>query len=225
MLADLSPAERGILEWLLPADKPFYSSARSRLDVLELSRSGNGDAVFGKFDDDLAETIAIGEIGSPSATVTLRMDELGEGAMLSIPELSTNTQLVWTLSTWSPGSDAVREIRLQDATGKLHFVFALSPVRRVLWLHHATTGYNQLLPVTGVFVELARLKRTPSTGRLSHDGFFELAERSSDDVLMEALLEYNKRARKFDASKVSIQTGNEERSGGFNFLRNWRKHE
>jgi hypothetical protein len=219
LLADLNTHERRLIEWLLPEDKPFYAGVRSSLETLDFERQLDGSIQFGRYDDDLAETVAIGEIEDPDSTVSLRMDEDGEGAFLSIPELSPDTRFVWTLSSWTPASYLARQIEMNDATGAMHYVFALSPARRVLWLHHVATGYNQLIPVTGLFVELARLRRVTSTGSLTHHSFFELADKSSDDVLMEALLEYNKRARKFDAGKVSLSQGDLRRTSGFNFFR------
>jgi hypothetical protein len=215
LLAELNSHELRLLDWLLPADKAFYALVQAKLDKLKTRRHPDGSIEFGSFDDDLADTIAIGEIASPHSTVTLRMDEALSGALLSIPQLGHDTKLLWTLSDWSPGRENIREIELRDVTGKLHFVLALSPLRGVLWLHHVDSGFNQLLPMTGVLVELARLKKMPSTARLTHDAFFELADRSSDDLIAEALLEYNKRARKFDASRVSVQISGSERGNGF----------
>jgi hypothetical protein len=216
--AELTDLERRLLDWLLPAKKAFYAQVRARLEALALNRLPDGTLEFGRFDEDLAETIAIGEIDL-GEHVSLRMDEAGKGGSLSIPVLNSETKFSWTLSSWQPGKSEAREIEMKDTTGVLHYVFALSHARRVLWLHHVQSGYNQLIPVTGVFVELARLKRMPSTGSLSHNAFFELAERSSDDVLVEALLAYNKHARKFDAAKVSLPASDQKRNGGFNFFR------
>lgn len=219
MLADLTPDELRILDALLPEHKPFYANVKAKLDALMLRRLDDGSIEFGDHDDELADTVAIGETQSPTATVLLRMDDAGVGARFILPEIGSETKLAWTLSSWIPGDKSVREIEMKDVTGKLYFVFALSAERRVLWLHHVASGYNQLLPVTGLLVELARLKLMPSTGRLTHEAFFELVDRSSDDILMEALLAYNARARKFNASDVSIHTSPRKDRGFFNIFR------
>ncbi len=226
MLADLSSNERRVLEWLLPTERPFYQCLRETLDRLPVLRDEDGSLNFGDYDDGFAETVAIGEIESAGSVtpVFLRMNEDNSGALLQLTELD-NPRLAWTLSAWMPGSAsrkgaAVREIPLRDATDSPIYTLALSPAESVLWLHHVGSRYNQLLPVTGLLVELARLTKPVASERITSEQFFELAESATNAQLAQALTEYNKRAKKFDASRVIIEDANSgPRRGLFDFVR------
>jgi hypothetical protein len=226
LLADLLPEERRIIEWLLPSDKPFYLGVGETLDRLPVLRAEDGSLLFGNYDESDAETVAIGEIESAGSVqpVSLRMNVDSRGALLQLPEV-TGFRLGWTLSSWKPGlrgskGAEIREIALYDETRSPIYTLALSPAERVLWLHHVGSGYNQLLPVTGLLVELARLIKPAASERLTSEQFFMLAGSATDAQLVKALIEYNKRAKKFDASRVITEDETNRRRGGlFNFIR------
>ena len=203
MSAEFTPNEISILNWLLPADRPYYAQVGQCIMSLPGKRSDDG-LEFGLFDEGGAETVAIGQAESGPASLLLNDDR--KGAKLYLP--ATDDLIpVWTLSSWQPGSKfyrgRVREIPLGGPSPIC--TLALSPEERVLWLHHWKDGYNQLLPITGVLVELARLVRPTDRGRPSREAFFTLAASADDVALGRALLEYNKRARKFDAKDIVIQ--------------------
>lgn len=219
MHADLSRGQSSLIDWLLPSDRPFYSAVKERILSLPLHEVDAG-LIFGDYDDAFAETITIGQvdIGGSSHPVLVRMNDDRTGAMISMPSGDLLTPL-WTLSSWSPGAPApsgaaLREIALLNAGRDPLYTLALSPSERVLWLHHTGSQFNQLLPVTGLLIELARLRGAPAADRLSNSAFFDLAADSTDRTLVKALLNYNYRAKKFDASKV-INLDDRRKPGSF----------
>lgn len=206
--AELTPSERDLLSWLLPAERPFYRDIREAIDPLPLHRSRDGSLTFGEYDEALSDTVTIGEVEAQgvAAAIALRMNDERTAAFLQMPG-GEDMKPVWCLSHWSPGTasselDTIRQIPLLDASGAEPYTLALSPAERVLWLHHADNGYNQLLPVTGLLVELARVVKPASMDRLTSEQFFTLARAVSDEEIRQALLRYNERAKRFDASKV-----------------------
>jgi hypothetical protein len=214
--ADLTANELRLIDWLLPSDRKFYAGVRET--IMALPRSHDPDAVyFGEYDDEIAETMAIGKAESEGRKypVLLRLNDDRTGAMLTLPEGETPS-LVWALSGWLPGTQLgqdLREIPLFASDRQPIYTLALSPSERVLWLHHRDSQYNQLIPVTGMLIELARLTGPSRAEHISSDAFFDLAKAASDNKLVGALLEYNKKAKKFDASRIIVSE--EPRRSGF----------
>jgi hypothetical protein len=205
--ADLSELELKLIDWLLPSDRKFYAAVKESIVTLPMSRDAEA-LYFGEYDDEFAETIAIGEaeVKGSKHSLILRLNEDPSGAMITVPA-DEQVTLVSTLSEWSTGSSIgqpVREIPVFASDRELIYTLALSPSERVLWLHHAESHYNQLIPVTGLLIELARLTRPGPAGRISNEAFFDLAKEAPDNTLLRALLEYNKKAKKFDASRIVI---------------------
>lgn len=212
MDANLTTADLDVLSWLLPDEKPFYRETKQQvLQHQVVDRKLSGEIVLGSFDESFSETVAVGEVQTEQSVFPVSITTSDHtGFSLNFPT-SPIVKRLWTLSLWNPGElspqgNPIREIRLirqEKRTDQDGYLLALSPSERVLWLHHLMSGYNQLLPVTGIFVELARLKGKAQTGRVSHEAFFGMAERADDRELTQALLNYNKRAKKFDTEEIT----------------------
>ena len=93
-------------------------------------------------------------------------------------------------------------------------MLAITPKKKVLWLHHISSGFNQLIPVTAFYDELLRTKHIRDANLISHPAtFFDRINDFSDAEYIQALLEYNKKAsRKFDASDIATETPKKKKS-------------
>ena len=233
---DLSSIEKEILNWLLPenisAYKPFHDFMQSS-QVIGEGRWGEGNLILDKKISSIDLTlgmspvIAFGEcmIGNANLTVSVHdfnVDDQLEvqfSGIFPIPENSAITNK-WCYSYWKSGDpcpatqNPIREIILKDRSYSVVFVLAISRTKKVIWLHHAVTGFNQLIPLTAFYDELLRAKHIRDAKLISHPAtFFELIDDFSDIQFRKALFEYNKNAKyKVDLTDIVIETEQPKKS-------------
>jgi hypothetical protein len=145
--------------------------------------------------------------------------EVQFSGIFPIPE-SPGIKNKWCYSYWKPGdpcpamSAKVKEVNLKNTSNQTKYVLAISEAKKVLWLHHNESGFNQLIPITAFYDELLRTKHIRDAKLIAHPvTLFEHVSDFSDNEYIKALLEYNKKAsRKFDASDIAIETAKPKRS-------------
>ncbi len=224
----LSLFEAAVVDRLLPEAKLGYAAYREfalTSIVIGEGRWGAGDLILAKVQASIDLTagmtpvVSFGEIvvlleGSQlEVTVTINepQDDQMEVQFSSDASMESlaNVRIanVWSIADWSPKKQAaVREINLSDSSHQVRYVFAIDPTRRMLWLHHSASGFNQLIPVTGFYEYLLRShppkdKKAPLNAR----AFFAEVPTLTDEMLRTALLHYNAENRKFDASMIAIE--------------------
>ena len=222
----LSERERSWLELLLPAGRPGYEALRRRtlgMMVLGTGRWGEGDLLLGtpgkELDPDAMPVIASGMIGGEGPDgpleialsihepdddghIELRAATLGGGP---IPDEYVE-HYRWSYSSWRPGEPcpasggSVREVPL-DAAGAIRL--AISPRRRVLWLHDPSAMTNTPVPVTNFHNELMLVLgvRDPAIA-LDPGRLFPALDGFSDEELRAAFRRYNMSFRKIDPERL-----------------------
>jgi hypothetical protein len=232
----LSLTEKEILYWLLPeiihAYKPYYDFVQTS-QIIGEGRWGEGDLIFGKklssIDRSLGmpSVVAYGECQINDRQFSISVHEFNIDDQLEvqfsrvypIPE-SIEIKNTWCYSYWKPGdlcpatATKVKEIAIQNVSKQIKYTLAISAAKKVLWLHHAGSGFNQLIPLTPFYDELLRTKHIRDAKLISHPvTFFEKVNEFSDADYIQALLEYNKKAsRKFDASDIVVETEKPKKS-------------
>ncbi|MEO6940646.1 MAG: hypothetical protein ABI444_10980 [Candidatus Kapaibacterium sp.] len=221
---ELTPFEAEILAWILPSDRAGYREYAEFVraaKVLGEGRWGTGDYLLAHEAHEIDLTsgmrpvIAFGEIKLDSGTLTLSTHEPEDGMMEvqfgSVELIESHSRIIskWCYSYWKPGEPCpatgsrIREITYYDANAKPLYVLAISKMQRNVWLHHAKSGFNQLLAVTGYYESLLRLKHEAKRAMpTSNREFFDQLDTWSDNEMYAALLDYNTEARKFDASLI-----------------------
>jgi hypothetical protein len=232
---DLSSIEKEILNWLLPenisAYKPFHDFMQSS-QVIGDGRWGEGNLILDKKNSTIdltlgmSQVIAFGEamIGNETLTISVHdfnVDDQLEvqfSGIFPIPE-NSNIANKWCYSYWKTGNPCpatqtkLREITIKDKSSPL-YVLAISKAKKVIWLHHSTSGFNQLIPLTAFYDELLRAKHIRDAKLISHPAtFFELVDDFSDTEFRKALFEYNKNAKhKVDLTEIVIETEQPKKS-------------
>ncbi len=224
----LTTAEKELLFWLLPENIPAYTTYNNFVQSSQIvgeGRWGEGNLILDKKISSIDLTlgmppvVAFGECQVNNAQLTISVHELNIDDQLEVqfsgvfPIPDAEIKNKWCYSYWKPEDPCpatgapVKEIRLTDESNKVLYVLSISPKKKVLWLHHSTSGFNQLIPVTAFYDELLRTKHIRDAKLISHPAtFFEKVNDFSDGQYIKALLEYNKKAsRKFDASDIVIE--------------------
>lgn len=226
----LSPEEKELLLWLLPEDKAAYKPYNKFLtssQVIGEGRWGEGNILLDKKLSSIDLTlgmppvIAYGECDVNGNKLSISAHDFNIDGQLEvqfsgvfpIPESAT-IENKWCYSYWKPGDlcpatgKPVKEIVIHDKSSTVLYVLSISLAKKVLWLHHANSGFNQLLPLTTFYDELLRTKHIRDAKLISHPAtFFELVNDFSDTEYIKALLEYDKKAnRKFDTTGIVIET-------------------
>lgn len=233
---DLSSIEKEILDWLLPenisAYKPFHDFVKSS-QIIGEGRWGEGNLILDKKISSIdltlgmSQVIAFGECMIGNETLTISVHDLNVDDQLEvqfsgifpIPENSIITNK-WCYSYWKPGDPCpathtkIREIEIKDKSNSPLYVLAISKAKKVIWLHHAVNGFNQLIPLTAFYDELLRAKHIRDAKLISHPAsFFELINDFSDMQFRKALFEYNKNAKhKVDLAEIVIETEQPKKS-------------
>lgn len=232
----VSPEEKKLLLWLLPEDKIAYQSYCDFVTISEVmgeGRWGEGNLILDKKRSsiDLAlgmpPVVAYGECDMNGVKHSISVHdfniddqlEVQFSGIFPIPE-SAAIENNWCYSYWKPGDvcpatgKPVKEIVLRDKTGSALYVLSISPAKKVLWLHHANSGFNQLLPLTSFYDELLRTKHIRDAKLISRPAtFFERINDFSDSEYIKALFEYDKKAsRKFDTTGISFETETKKKS-------------
>jgi predicted RecA/RadA family phage recombinase len=226
----LTSIEKDLLSWLLPVDAPFYEPYNNFADssqVIGEGRWGEGNLLLDKKISSIDLTL-----GMPSVIAYGECDINGEKLSVSVHEFNIDDQLEvqfsgvfpipesatrenkWCYSYWKPGDScpatgkSVKEIHIANNSHTVIYILSISPAKKVLWLHHANSGFNQLLPITQFYDELLRTKHIRDARLISHpSSFFERIDDFDDDEYIKALLEYDKKAsRKFDTTGIVTET-------------------
>ena len=211
----LDKLEVELSNWLLPTESEKYRSYReliTRSQVIGEGRWGSGDLMLaekvGEIDLTLrmSQVVAYGECIIDSETLTIsihepNIDDQIEVHFSGIYPLPKNPVVTkrWTYSYWNPGDacpatgKSVRTIPIvrQNAT---IYTLAISATQKSLWLHHHSSGWNQLIPVTGFYDELLRTKGIRDAALIMNPKtFFEKCDEFFDNEYRLALIEYNER--------------------------------
>ncbi len=222
--------EKEILLWLLPdnitAYKPYNDFLKSS-QVIGEGRWGEGNLLLDKKASSIdlslgmPPVVAYGECTINESPLSISIHEFNIDDQLEIqfsgafpisePQSIRNQ---WCYSYWKPGDPcpatggAIREISITNTSHSVVYVLAISPMKKVLWLHHSQTGFNQLIPVTAFYDELLRAKHIRDGALISRPAtFFERINEFTDAEYIVALLEYDKKAtRKFDSSNIVIES-------------------
>jgi len=232
----LTSQESQILSWLLPehipAYKPYYDFMQAS-QIIGEGRWGEGNLILDKKKSSIDPTlsmppvIAYGECLVEGKQLTNSVHEFNIDDQLEIqfsglfpiPE-SLEIKNRWCYSYWKPGdvcpatNTIVKEFVMKNISSDTKYTLAISAAKKVLWLHHSDSGFNQLIPLTPFYDELLRTKHIRDANLISHPAtFFEKVDEFSDADCIQALLEYNKKAsRKFDASDIVIETAKPKKS-------------
>lgn len=212
---DLSPLERDLLQWLLPADRPGYRDYRSLVDtwrVVAQGRRGEGNLILASStwnvdnESPLPQVFAYGivetQAGPLAATIRERLGDQVEVEIVnlrgeSLPDGLTESRR-WTYSTWLPTqpcpqcSGVLREIVLRTDKGRT-FVLALCQKDERLWVYDDVSGVNHPIPLTNFYNEvmLQANVRDPNIA-LNAKRLFTDLQNYSDASLSRAFASYNK---------------------------------
>jgi len=225
----LSATEINLLSWLLPENIPAYKPYQDFLQSSQIigeGRWGEGDLILDRRQSSIDLTlgmppvVAYGESTINGDQLSISVHEFNIDDQLEIqfsgiypiPE-SQESKNKWCYSYWKSGDPCpatgaeVKEIAIKNSFATTLYVLAISPKKKVLWLHHSISGFNQLLPITAFYDELLRTKHIRDPKLISHPTtFFDRIDDFSGDEYTKALLEYNKKAsRKFDASDIALE--------------------
>ncbi|MBI4429156.1 MAG: hypothetical protein HY562_08555 [Ignavibacteriales bacterium] len=210
----LRRAERELLLWVLPEERPGYREYRDCVKAWKIAaqgRRGTGNYILAPEgtvvdnDSPLPQVFAFGAVITANGEMTITVRErLGDQLEFEITtpddeQPAENAQGVrrWTFSTWLPSqpcpicSMPVREVAMKTRSG-LHPVFAVCPRDQRLWVYDEATGVNHPIPVTNIYNELVmqRKVRDPLVALDSKRLFSDLAS-YSDEKLTKAFAVYN----------------------------------
>lgn len=214
----LTPQERSLVEWVLPAGVRAYLAYREFLAeavVIGQGRRGEGEIILGRsgalpdFGSPLAPVLSFGTVEIPGDEVTVTVREMADG-QVSVEIVGRRTDAVpaietvirrWTYAEWRPGGtcpqcgSGVREVRIPaggGGSGELP-TLAVCPADRRLWIHDAVTGACRPIPLTNYYNELMLLRevRDPAVA-LDGSRFFADLPGYSDADLAGAFLRYNR---------------------------------
>jgi hypothetical protein len=238
---DLTPLERDLLLWLLPADRPGYREYRSLISVWRVAaqgRRGEGNVILApsttNIDNDspLPQVFAYGIVEMPTGAIVATIRErLGDQLEVEIVNLrgeslpgELNETRRWTYSTWLPGqpcpmcSGVLREVTLQTDKGRT-LVLALCRRDERIWVYDAISGVNHPIPLTNFYNELMLHAnvRDPKIALNSKRLFMDLHS-YSDASLSRAFASYNKLKTKIQFED-RLQITGEEKPSWFGRLR------
>jgi len=232
----LSPEEEALLIRLLPENIPGYKAYNNFLNssqVIGIGRWGEGNLLLDKTSSPIDLTlgmppvVAYGECFINNEPLAVSVHELNIDGQLEVQfsgvfpiPSSPNVSDFWCYSYWKSGepcpatNQKVREVLIKDSQASVKYILAISIAKKVLWLHHATSGFNQLLPLTNFYDELLRTKHIRDAKLISRPAsFFGMVDDFTDNEFIKALLEYDKKAsRKFDTTGIVIETEKPKKS-------------
>jgi hypothetical protein len=183
----LTHVERELALWLLPDELPFYSDYRNALLTQEVIAEGR----WGR--GDLL-------IGSRDAYIDLT---LGMTQVVAYGECRIG--------------DETLTIGIHKTLEEAVFTLAISRENRSLWLHHHSSGWNQLIPVTMFYDELLRTKHIRDAALITKPStFFDKVDEFQDYEYRTALQEYNSRkGNKLDLNGLIISETRELKKSFF----------
>ena len=175
----------------------------------------------------MSPVVAYGECTINDSLLSISVHELNVDDQIEVQfsgvfpiPYSSEINNKWCYSYWKPGNpcpatgEPVNEIKIKNSSHSILFVLAISQKKKVLWLHHASSGFNQLIPVTAFYDELLRAKHIRDGALISRPAtFFGMVNDFTDAEYTKALLEYDKKAsRKFDSSDIVIESEKSKKS-------------
>jgi hypothetical protein len=211
---DLTPREKDLLLWLLPADRPGYREYRQLVSTWKVAGSGRrGEGNFiltagtTRVDNDspLPQIFAYGIVENAeciiAATIRERLDDQVEFEIVSlsgegIPDELHETRR-WTFSSWLPAHPCpnchggLRETEMKTGSGR-RFVLAVCTRDERIWIYDETSGVNHPVPLTNFYNELMLQAniRDPNIALNSRRFFTDLRD-YSDAALSRAFVSYN----------------------------------
>ena len=212
---ELTPQERELLLWLLPADRSGYLEYRAligRWQVVGRGRRGEGTYILappGEQPDTeapLPHLFALGVVETREGDVSISLRErVGNQVEFEIVRLQGEGMPAelkairrWTYSTWIP-SDAcpacgasAREVPMAT-TGGQRILLAVCARDRRMWVYEEASGVNHPIPVTNFYNELMLQKniRDPGVALDSRRLFTDLGSYTDVDLLR-AFASYNR---------------------------------
>lgn len=211
---ELTEFERGLLLWILPAERQGYHEYRKLVQewkVVAHGRRGEGNYILAPLGEQadnespLPQVLAYGMVetdtGSLLVTLRERFENQLEFEIQSIRGTFDQKQSReirrWTYSTWLPGmacpncNNAVRVVTM--ATGKGgKFVLSVCVHDERIWVFEERQGLNHPIPVSNFFNELMLHKniRDPKVALDAKNLFRDLGKYSDAD-LTHAFRTYN----------------------------------
>ncbi len=212
---ELTPLERELLLWVLPADRPGYSEYRNLVlewQIAGKGRRGQGNYILGvsglapDVESPLPHLLAFGSLKTDQGELTVSVRErLGDQLEFEISgpdeiDLSRSLESYrrWTLSDWMPShhcpvcGEELREVEMKTESGRA-LVLAVCATDGRLWIYDSQSRVNHPIPVTSFYNELllqnkVKDRRTvPDSKRLFTDlGTY------SDAALTGAFASYNR---------------------------------
>ena len=213
----LTSREREWIEWILPPNRPGYNDYLGHIKSLQVigqGRRGKGEVILARgameitFDEPLPPVFAYGAIETNFGTISITLREIVHD-QVSMEIVSHRLEEVprefeesrrWTYSTWSPGDPCpqcqqrVREVSMHASTaGHEHFILAICPTDKRLWVYDASSKVNRLIPVTNFYNELMLHKnlRDPKVALDANRLFTELPGYFDSDLAY-SFFTYNK---------------------------------
>lgn len=215
---DLTPMERSLIEWVLPAGSPGYRRYRefvAEAAVIGQGRRGEGEIILGRrgtapdFGSPLGPVFSFGEAATGADVVSVTVRELTDD-QVSVEIVGRKTDAVpeeitvarkWTYADWKPGSPcpqcaaAVREVAVggRPRSGATGHTIAFCAADRRLWVYDAAGITCRPVPLTNYYNELMLLKniRDPAIA-LDGKKLFDDIARYTDGELAGAFLAYNR---------------------------------
>ena len=238
---DLSPLEKDLLIWILPADRPGYLEYQSLVErwrVAAKGRRGEGNFILAAgtkdidIDSPLPQILAYGVVqadgGSVAVTIRERFGDQLEFEIVnlggeSLPDLSAEKRR-WTYSSWLPKQSCpiclgtLREVEMRTAGGR-RLVLAICKNDERIWVYDEVSGINHPVPLTNFYNELMLHSnvRDPNLALNSKRLFADL-HRYSDATLSRAFASYNKLRTKISIED-NLQIPDEGKPSWFERLR------
>ena len=190
----LTSVETELLRWLLPinvlAYKPYNYFAKDS-QVIGEGRWGEGDLILDKkkllidLTLGMSPVVAYGECDLNGNKLSISVHdfniddqlEIQFSGVFPIPD-SVIVNNKWCYSYWKPGDvcpatqTQIKEIFIRNNVSVVLYVLAISPAKKVIWLHNTVSGFNQLQPLTSFYDELLRAKHIRDAKLISHPATF-----------------------------------------------------
>jgi hypothetical protein len=211
---ELTPHERELLLWVLPAERSGYRAYRACVDrwkVAAQGRRGEGNYILAPageqvdLESPLPHVVAYGVVVAETGELSVSVRELvGNQLEFEIVGVRGEVDLSharerrrWSLSSWLPDQPcpqcerAIRQVPIASTAGQ-RFVLAVCTEDQRLWLHDEQSGVNLPIPVSNFYNELMLHKniRDPKIALDAKRLFLQLSEYSDAD-LQRAFRSYN----------------------------------
>lgn len=212
---ELTPLERALLLWVLPADRTVYAEYRRKVQewkVVGKGRRGEGNYIIGApgvqpdIESPLPHLLAFGSVMTERGEITVSVREYSgdqveieiagpvDGGLLRPFESYRR----WTLSEWLPllpcpaCGEVLREVEMKTESGR-SLVLAICARDHRLWVYDSQSQINHPIPVTGYYNELL-LQNKVQNRRTVPDvkRFFTGLDSYSDAALVGAFSSYNR---------------------------------